>query len=573
MKYPFSLLILLFTMNLVMYGQAYDIKKADSIFSAKKELYFKFHVFDKSEIATLTRIISIDNVKGNDVYAYANSSEFEKFSKLGYQIEILAPPGSMLSDAELMKPGGSSASSGPASWNFYPAYQEYVDTMVYFAHTYPDICKLDTIGSTTNGRLLLVAKISKDVNTDGAKPQFLYTSSIHGNETTGYIGMLHLIEYLLTRYGSDSRVTRLVDSIEIFINPLANPDGTYAGGNNTVNGATRYNANGVDMNRNYPDPAAGQHPDGNPWQPETIAFMNFANANNFTMSANFHCGEEVFNYPWDTWSRLTADNAWWVFVGREFADTIHKYGPAGYFTFLQNGITDGYDWYTITGGRQDYMNYFHHCREVTIELSSTYIMPPSQLVNYWNYDYRSYLNYIEQALYGIHGIITDTVTGVPLRAKVYISNHDIDSSFVYSGMPGGYYDRLINQGSWDLTFSRSGYFSKTIKNNVVSHYHGVHLDVQLKPLTYGTGELIQGELTIYPVPAGKEIHIVFPETDSKKWRLDVLNSMGISIYSSEVSNSGKVVNNLDVSSFADGLYFVVLSNENGVYRKKILVRH
>jgi len=234
---------------------------------------------------------------------------------------------------------------------------------------------------------------------------------------------------------------------------------------------------------------------------------------------------------------------------------------------------DGYAWYRVTGGRQDYMNYWHHCREVTIELSSNKMPPASQLVNYWNYDYHSYLNYIEQALFGIHGIITDTVTGLPLKAYIYIANHDKDSSAIYSRMPSGYYDRLIDQGSWNLTFSRAGYYTKTINNIGVTHYHGVHLDVQLRSIYYGTGNLTQGELTVYPVPAKTDVHIVFPETDSKKWKLDVLNTLGTSIYSSEIFNSGKVIYKLDVASFPDGMYFIVLSNENGIYRRQIIVGH
>ena len=573
MKKLNALLLFLFMVNLLAQGQAYDSKKADSLFRANNEIYFKFLVFDKAEVNELTNIISIDNVKGNEVFAYANRADFLKFRKYGYGITILTPPGSMLTDAELMRPQGNKDRLIPSTWNFYPTYPQYCDTMRYFANAFPAICKLDTIGTTTSGRLLLVVKISKDVNTDGAKPQFLYTSSMHGDETTGYIGMLHLIEYLLTNYGTDPKITRLVDSVEIFINPLANPDGTYHGGNNTVNGATRGNANGIDLNRNYPDPAAGQHPDGHSWQVETIAFMNYADSMGFTMSANFHGGAEVFNTPWDTWSKLAADDAWWWFVGREYADTAHHYGPSGYFNDLSNGVTNGYDWYRVTGGRQDFMNYWHNCREATIELSSTKLLPAGQLVNYWNYNYHSYLDYIEQVLYGIHGLVTDTVTGLPLKAKIYIVDHDTDNSYIYSRMPSGYYDRVIDQGPWNLTFSCTGYFTKTIINVTNSHYNGVHLDVQLKPLTYSTAELNSGELTVYPLPADKFINIVLPETDTRKWKLDLLNSLGANIYSSELNNSGKLVQHIDVSAFAEGMYFVVLSNDKGIYRKQVILKH
>ncbi len=65
--------------------------------------------------------------------------------------------------------------------------------------------------------------------------------------------MLHLADYLLKNYSLSGRVKNLVDNLDIWINPLANPDGTYNHGD-TINLPTRYNANGYDLNRNFPDP-------------------------------------------------------------------------------------------------------------------------------------------------------------------------------------------------------------------------------------------------------------------------------------------------------------------------------
>ncbi|MCX6285593.1 MAG: hypothetical protein NTY96_00575, partial [Bacteroidetes bacterium] len=123
MKKLFSLVLLLLLANLILQAQTYDRKKADSLLNANGEVYFRFHVFEKAELNELTNIISIDNVKGDEVFAYANRAEFGKFCKLGYEITILTPPGSMLTDADLMKPKGTLNPSGPAAWNFYPTYQ------------------------------------------------------------------------------------------------------------------------------------------------------------------------------------------------------------------------------------------------------------------------------------------------------------------------------------------------------------------------------------------------------------------------------------------------------------------
>jgi hypothetical protein len=272
----------------------------------------------------------------------------------------------------------------------------------------------------------------------------------------------------------------MVDSINIWINPLANPDGTYRLGNHTVNGATRSNANWVDLNRNYPDPQDGPHPDGKAWQPETIIFMDFANQQKLNVSSNIHGGAEVCNYPWDTWPVLHADDAWWQYVCRQYADTAQYNSPAGYMTYL-SGVTNGYAWYTTNGNRQDHMNYFHHCREFTLEISNTKLPSASTLPAFWNYNYRSLLNYLEQSLNGLHGIVSDSLSGQGINAKVSIQGHDRDSSHVYAAMPHGDYYRYLPSGSYDLTFSAPGYVSKTIPSVSVTMGQAKSLDVQLRP--------------------------------------------------------------------------------------------
>ncbi len=457
-----------------------DLQLIDKIFNKKIETYFKFEISSTKQIHELTKIISIDDVKNKTVFAYANKKEFEKFLSLNIDYTILISPGKLIKNPKMLEKVNIREIT---DWDFYPSYEAYESMMYQFETDYPTICKIVNIGTLSSGRKLLVARITDNLLAHENEPEFLYTSTMHGDETAGYILMLRLIDYLLSNYGSNNRITDMIDDNEIWINPLANPDGTYAGGNNTVYGATRSNANGVDLNRNYPDPEDGPHPDGNPWQPETIAFMDFAEDHDFVLSCNIHSGAEVCNYPWDTWYPRHADDDWWIFVCREYADTAQFYSPYGYLTDLNNGITNGYDWYTIAGGRQDYMNYFHQCREFTLELSDIKILPANQLPAFWEYNYRSFLNYIEQINYGIRGIITDSITGNPIEAEVFIDGHDIDSSWVYSSLPVGNYYRPIYAGTYEITYSAQGYFPKTKSNVIAFNRNTTYVHVQLAPGT------------------------------------------------------------------------------------------
>lgn len=479
----FVLTILLFDITAVVTGQTILPPKVDSLLNVHGEIYFRFHLEDKSRVDSISGILSIDNYKDGEVYAYANPNEFTRFLTLHIDYTILPNPGSMLTDQELNMGNWQRNSDNMTLWNFYPTYDQYLSMMSGFASNYPSICKIDTIGTTVQGRLLLALKISDSVNFDRGVPQVLLTSSMHGDEIAGYVMMMHLIDSLLNAYGTAPRITNLIHNTQIFINPLANPDGTYYGGNATVSNARRNNQFIYDLNRNYPDPAAGQHPDGKMWQPETVAFMNYANIRHFTLSMNFHGGAEVVNYPWDTWSRVTADDSWWRYVSKEYADTCHQYGAAGYFTSpYTTGYSNGFAWYTITGGRQDYHNYFKHIREVTLEISATKNPPASTLLNYWKYNKRSFLNYIEQANYGINGKVYDSVTFAPIAAKVFITGHDIDSSFVYSSLPSGRYFRMIDTGPWTLTFSAPGYYSRTITGVSCARRATTQLNVKLRPI-------------------------------------------------------------------------------------------
>jgi hypothetical protein len=450
---------------------------ATNLLSANSETYFKFQIISRSELEKLTRIVSIDNVDGLIVYAYGTDEQLSDLERLGYTYTVLPHPGTLIVP-------GMAAGKDAKVWDYYPTYGEYVDSMYQFEIDHPGLCKTYDIGLSVQGRSILFVKISDNVDLEEDEPEVMYTSTMHGDETVGYISMLRLIDYLLTNYGTDSLVTRLIDSCEIWINPLANPDGTYRSGDHTVAGAIRLNANYVDLNRNFPDPEDGQHPDNKPWQPETIAMMNFAENHSFVISANLHSGAEVVNYPWDTWARLHVDNDWFINISRAYADSAQYFSPAGYLTDLNNGITNGYAWYTISGGRQDYMNYWHGCREVTLELSHTKLLPEDSLDDHWNYNRASLLNYLENGLYGIRGIVTDAITGDPVFATVTVDGHDsdLDSSRVFTDPDVGDYQRMILPGTYDLTFTATGYYPKTVTSIVVVDETSTRVDATLDPL-------------------------------------------------------------------------------------------
>ncbi len=474
--------ILFVFLSVISFGQKdnTELSNAQKQIAQYGDVYFKFTVNQKADLQNIPQFISIDNYKDNTVFAYVHEKNFKKL--LDLQIPFQVVPKTSGAKALTM----ATTTAQMANWDRYPTYDVYVQMVQDMAANHPNICRLDTIGLSQEGRLILVLKITDNPDIDEYEPEFFYTGQMHGDEIVAYIMFLRLADYLLNNYGTDPEVTNLVNNVEIWINPLSNPDGTYHGGNNDVSGAQRELSNGVDPNRNYPYPL-GDHADGNSWQQETLEMMDFAGAHNFVMSANTHSGSEVVNYPWDTWNSSEnppADDNWWQFVSQEFADTVFAHSSGGYLTGVSsNGYIEGADWYYAYGSRQDYMNYYQNCREVTIELSNQKLLDAAELPAHWNYTYRSFLRYIEESTCGIRGIITDACTGQPIQAKVEIVGHDTDNSFVYSGLPLGDYYRPIYSGTYNVTYSAQGYQSVTINNISISNHDTTIQNIQLSPVT------------------------------------------------------------------------------------------
>ncbi len=539
--------------------------KAQQVVSEKysqqhTEVYFTFTFTGRQQLQTLGRFISIDKVRHDTVYAYANTTGFNRFLKKDIPYRILTTPSERWSRQQLLPKKFKSTHK----WDFYPSYEQYVTLMQSFQKNYPHLCQIVNIGHSVDGRDLLFAHIGHLRAASDTVPEFMYTSTMHGDETTGYILMLHLIDYLLSNYGIKPEITHLIDSLDIWINPLANPDGTYAAGNASVYGATRFNANGVDLNRNYPDPRAGQHPDGNSWQPETIAFMHFARKHHFVLSCNLHTGSEVANYPWDTWAVRTADDAWWQEVCRQYADTVHAHSRAGYFTELNNGITDGYDWYSITGGRQDYMNYFQYDREFTLELSDTKMPLPDSLPKYWEYNYRSLLNYMHQALEGLRGTVTDSLTGKPLKVEIFVLHHDTLHSQVYSDSITGRYFRPIYPGTYSFRFSAAGYHSKIIRNLRILQGKPVVLPVALSPeKTNSIKKQNIRKALFYPNPAFDKIYCT---GFSQQAIVSVINLSGETVLKEKI----KKEETLNISALKPGVYLLKITTGKQTFSGKFV---
>lgn len=134
----------------------------------------------------------------------------------------------------------------------YVAMEGYLRDL---AASYPNITRLYSVGSSVKGRELYVMEVTRNPGKHSPeKPEVKYVGNMHGNEVVGREVLLLLLRYLCENYGTNEKVTRIVETIRLHVMPSMNPDGYEISKEGDVFGIKgRTNANDVDLNRNFPD--------------------------------------------------------------------------------------------------------------------------------------------------------------------------------------------------------------------------------------------------------------------------------------------------------------------------------
>lgn len=341
----------------------------------------------------------------------------------------------------------------------YPTPEEIEAKIIELTKKYPQITRLDKIGTSIQGRSIYSVKISDNPERDELEPEVKYIANMHGDEIVGRELMVLLIEELCAKYKSgDEKVKLLIDSTEIYIVPSMNPDGA-------IN-SRRGNSDWVDLNRDFPDFSTNDDentPHGR--EVETKSIMSWQNTRNFSLSANFHGGAEVVNYPWDTVGDQHPLHAHVVKISKEYADIVPGMRDS---TEFPGGIVNGYDWYEVNGGMQDWSYYWHNDLQVTIELSNTKWPRYSEVERYWNENKVALVEFLSKVHEG---------AGFKLNKKIkYISIEDNDTGELigvfetknnqfYKVLPSGNYSFKFLDQSKKTIYSIDKSINKIVKRN------------------------------------------------------------------------------------------------------------
>ena len=162
--------------------------------------------------------------------------------------------------ATVLGPAAASAAASefPANHHAYHTYAEMAAEVKAVAEAHPSIVHRFSIGTSYQGRQIWAVKISDNVNVDENEPEVEFDGVHHSDEHMGLEMTLHILHWLVDGYGTDPRITNIVNTREIWIVFEVNPDGAeydISGGHFHFWRKNRQpnpgGSIGTDLNRNY----------------------------------------------------------------------------------------------------------------------------------------------------------------------------------------------------------------------------------------------------------------------------------------------------------------------------------
>jgi len=242
-------------------------------------------------------------------------------------------------------------------------FSEIIDSMDAIHDRFPTLVSArDSIGTSWEGRVLWVYKISDNVDIDEDEPEIFYNSLIHAREPASWSWQNHYIDWLLTNYGMDSLATAIINERELYFLPVFNPDGYVYNEQIAPNGGGMWRKNrrpggyGVDLNRNwgymwgYDDNGSSPYQSDETYrgpeafsEPETQAVRDFIESRDFQLILNAHTYSNLFLYPYGYEDIYTPDQDIFQVLG-DAAESLTGYQAGTPWSLLYNTNGDACDW-------------------------------------------------------------------------------------------------------------------------------------------------------------------------------------------------------------------------------------
>ncbi|MCD4733602.1 T9SS type A sorting domain-containing protein [bacterium] len=448
----------------------------------------------REAIATLERDwpLSIDDYDGSFATCYTFQEKLELLDSMPWGCTVLVED---LQAHYAEQRAMDFAGDKDEPWTSFHTYAETMTLLETWANDNSSIAKIVDVGTSVEGRHLRCIVISDNVATEEYEPEVRVIGTIHGNEEIANEVVLYLAERLLTDYGTDSAVTEMVDGMEIWLQPLVNPDGYVA--------SRRSNNNSVDLNRNLSYHWNGSDYEPHPFsQPETKALADYSGGdeqyvpdnvedNTFVLGLTHHSGAVCLNYVWNYQYTDAADKAHvWHNLCQDYSDGCEdssyysnldggydNYGDGYQWYDYMDAICEGAEWYPTHGDVNDWSYGERGCLDTTVELSDGQGggFPEGDIIDFCDANYYGQMAYLEYADDGLHGTVKDGA-GVPVLCTITVDSRT--EAFMYNDPTViGDYWLPLDDGTYDVTFSADGYTPQTFEDVVVTGDTTTPIDV------------------------------------------------------------------------------------------------
>lgn len=112
-------------------------------------------------------------------------------------------------------------------YDHYFLYQDIIDMCTSFVNDYPDLCSKETICITQKNREVIAMTLTnKNTGDPLDKPAFYMDANTHAGEITGNVVAMHMMDYLLTNYASNSTCKKILDEYTVYVIPRITMDGS-----------------------------------------------------------------------------------------------------------------------------------------------------------------------------------------------------------------------------------------------------------------------------------------------------------------------------------------------------------
>lgn len=383
----------------------------------------------------------------------------------------------------------------------YHTYEETIEYLKFMEKTYPNLSKLFIIGKSTRfGYPIYALKISDNPEIEEDEIRILIDGMHHAREPLGNEICISLIEYLLSRYGNDPKVTGWLENYEIWVVPIMNPEGyKFIVDNNLSspwwrknlrdnnnNGKIDYNYDGVDLNRNYdinwtyggsPDPSSWVYRGPYPFsEEETKAKRELALREKFTISVTYHSYGEIIYYPW-SWpetNEKAPDHPLLSEIASEMAKRIkNEFGTGNYTYERETAVNMSPPWMYGVAGTLEFL----------VEVGTSFIPEGNKIKPIVESNLEGLLYLFERvAGSGINLKVLDSLTGTPLSAQIKILEID-NSKYILPRTTDprtGSLTRLLLPGNYTLLVIAPGYRKEIVKVYVGKSLQKIQL--YLRPL-------------------------------------------------------------------------------------------